>query len=282
MTEPMTFCILGAAGFIAPRHMEAIRKIGGEIVAAVDPSTAVGVLDRYAPDCRYFQHFEAFLSWLARESATHHVVIATPNDLHAGQALAVQGLGHIPIIEKPVGLSVAEVEPLLGPPAYAILQMREHPEVKRFLAWVAEDTAQKRREVFVTYYAPRGDWYDRTWKCDELRSGGPESNIAIHILDVLGTAYGVPKLLVSETDRLHTRRGFRCGLWYDDAEVRMRVDTRRGETVRRISVADGDTFDLSDASGLHDKWYESLRDGKATTIEDALPSLAAADVIHAW
>ena len=106
-TQPLSFAILGAAGFVAPRHMEAISKIGGRIVAACDPSGAVGVLDRYAPDCRFFLYFEQFLSWLAREKETHYVVVATPNDLHVGQAKGVQEFGHVP---RGGGLDVFLVE----------------------------------------------------------------------------------------------------------------------------------------------------------------------------
>jgi len=250
--EPMTFAILGAAGFVAPRHMEAIRQIGGRIVAAVDPSDAVGVLDRYAPDCRYFRHFEVFLSWLAREKETHHVVIATPNDLHAGHARAVQELGHVPIIEKPVALSVADVNQLLGAPGYSVLQMRLHPEARRFLAWATG--VNGRPFVEVTYHVRRGSWYVQSWKGDEARSGGCWFNLAIHALDLVAQAFPM---------------GNECEL---DVDALATADELR----REIRVL-GETFDFSAGIGLHDRWYETLRDGTATTIEDALPGIALAE-----
>lgn len=263
--RPMKFCILGAAGFVAPRHMEAIRKIGGEIVAAVDPNDAVGVLDKYAPTCRYFRHFETFLPWLKRQHGEILVVVATPNDLHVGQALAVQECGHVPIVEKPVGLTLEDARLLLGSPAYAVLQMRYHPEARRFVMWGRAQT--ELREVQVRYNAPRGEWFHRSWKGDDRRSGGVTTNIGIHVLDLLGQAFGE----VRDADLDYAE--------FERASVWCEFTTDPHRPVERKIICDGanESFDFSDAVGLHDEFYRHLLAGDAPTVVDALASVDLAE-----
>lgn len=194
------FVLIGAAGYIAPRHMKAIKETGNNLIAALDPHDAVGVLDQYFPDCDFFTEFERFdrhCEKLKRQgTAIDYVVVCSPNYLHDAHIRFGLRIGADVICEKPVVLNpwnldaLIEMEKETGRKVYVVHQLRYHPEIIKLRQKVLNGPADKIYEVDLKYITPRGKWYQYSWKGDEEKSGGLLSNIGIHIFDMLTWIFG--------------------------------------------------------------------------------------------
>ena len=284
-----TFCLIGAAGFVDPRHVDAIHAVGGRLVGAVDPSDSLGVLDRYGEPVEVFSAIgPRWENWMRRRrkegDPVDWVAVATPNDLHVPHAIAAMGAGADVICEKPLSVfagdldSVEMTERRTGRRTYVVLQMRENPVVERLRAPRHAADVVSRASVDVTYVTPRGPWYDASWKGQDHRSGGLALNIGVHLFDLLLHVYG-PAL-----DWGVDARGDRFlggQVTFRDADVRWFLSTdpkvAPGGRPRRVLRADGVDYDLSEGFGTgHAAIYRRILAGNGWGVADARPAIALA------
>ena len=289
------FAMTGVAGFVAPRHLKAIHDTGNRLVAAFDPHDAVGVLDRYSYDVRFFTEFERFdrhIEKLRRgpaESRLHFLTVCSPNYLHdAHVRLALRADCDV-ICEKPLVINpwnldaLQELERETGRRVYTVLQLRHHPVLRELQAKLAAEAPGARHEVDLTYVTPRGRWYNSSWKGSEERSGGLAVNIGIHFFDMLVWLFG-PVKESSVTSRTPTqvaghlqleRAAVRWFLSSDPADV---PATQRGELkAYRCITVDGEEVHFTDGfTDLHTRVYESVLAGGGHGIDDARPSIELA------
>lgn len=293
------FAMLGVAGYVAPRHLKAIYDTGNQLVAACDKSDSVGIMDRYFPDARFFTEVERFDRHLEKRniegSPVNYVSICTPNYLHDAHVRLALRVGAHAICEKPLVLSpwnldqLAALEERYERRVYTVLQLRLLPQLQKLLDRIrlqvlkakVDGTQEPLHEVSLKYITPRGRWYRVSWKGDERLSGGLETNIGVHLFDVLlwlfGSAYGV---WVEEraADRAVGKMKLR---W---ANVHWELSTRREdlppgvEGSFRSMCVDGEEIEFSSGfTDLHTQVYEDILAGHGTGIEDARP---AVELIH--
>jgi UDP-N-acetyl-2-amino-2-deoxyglucuronate dehydrogenase len=293
-TERVNFAMTGAAGFVAPRHLNAIKATGNQLVAAVDPHDAVGILDKFSFDVRFFTEIERFdrhLEKLRRGPAAdrvHYVSVCSPNYLHDSHIRLALRAGAHAICEKPLVINpwnldaLATLERETGRRAYTVLQLRLHPQLialrERLLA---ERAKTKAHEVSLTYVTARGRWYDTSWKGSDERSGGIVTNIGIHFFDLLLWLFG--DVTGCEVHRREPRRmaGY---LELQRARVRWFLSTEAADlpfapepgvktTYRSITV-DGAEVEFSDGFGdLHTRVYEEVLAGRGFGIDESRPSI---------
>ncbi len=194
------FALIGAAGFIAPRHLKAIKDTGNNLVAALDKFDSVGVIDSYFPDADFFTEFERFdrhIDKIKREGKKiDFVSICTPNYLHDSHIRFGLRHGADVICEKPLVLNPWNVDALLeieketGKNVYNIFQLRLHPSIIELKQRIANGPKDKIYEIDLTYITSRGNWYQTSWKGDVQKSGGIATNIGVHFYDMLGWVFG--------------------------------------------------------------------------------------------
>lgn len=284
------FALVGAAGYIAPRHLKAIRDVGGDLVAAMDKSDSVGVLDSFFPGAAFFTEFERFdryLEKLRRESPGRGVdclSIASPNYLHDAHIRFALRLGASAICEKPVVLNpwnldaLKAIEAESGRRVFTILQMRLHPAVRALKARVESGPADRVYDVELTNVTARGRWYFYSWKGDEEKSGGIATNIGIHFFDVLAWIFGEP---VPGGSAVHLKEADRAAGFLElrRARVRWYLSLRAGDipesgraanarAFRRMKI-DGEAVDFTDGfAELHTRAYEEIVGGRGFGLED--------------
>ena len=289
---PPRFALIGAAGYVAPRHMDAIAANGYELVAALDPHDSVGIIDRYAPEAAFFTEFERFdrhLEKLRREGrGVNYVAVCSPNYLHDAHARFGLRLGADVICEKPLVLNarnargLQEAEAAYGRRVWCVLQARLHAEAERLRTALA--TATARHVVRIDYITPRGRWYDYSWKSDPEKSGGVATNIGIHLLDLVLAHFGEASRIEVRTRTPRTCAGtFTCAR--AAVEFRLSVDAadlpRGHEGRRRVFEVDGEAFDLSGGfDELHRETYRRLVAGEGFGIAAALPAIELAERIR--
>ena len=196
------FAITGVAGFIAPRHLRAIRDTGNQLVAALDPHDSVGILDQFSFGVRYFPEFERFDRFLDKlrrgpeAGRLHFLSICSPNYLHDAHIRLALRLGADAICEKPLVINpwnldaLQEIEQETGRRVYSVLQLRVHPALVELKERLQAERAGGRKDVVLTYITSRGSWYDVSWKGVEERSGGIATNIGVHFFDLLLWLFG--------------------------------------------------------------------------------------------
>lgn len=284
MTAP-TFALAGV-GFVSGRHIDAIREVGGELVAASDPHDAVGVLDRYGTNVRFYRH-----DYLPR-GKFDYIVVATPNDNHALSVAAALHRGGDVICEKPLVLHDWEVEALMvreaesGHRVWPILQMRLNPAV---LAWRERDALhrgervrnQHRFRVSLDYVTPRGPWYWESWKGDEARSGGIATNLGVHLFDVLLWLFGgVQHSEVTYRDRPQNPKAMAGRLTLARADVTWSLSTLGAKPSRLLRI-DDEVIDLSEGfTSLHTAVYREILAGRWYGLADARPAIALCETLR--
>lgn len=287
------FAMTGAAGFVAPRHIKAIKDTGNRLVAAADPHDAVGVLDRYWFNVRFFTEIERFdrhLEKLRRgpeADRVHYVSICSPNYLHDAHIRLALRVGADAICEKPLVINpwnldaLEELEEETGRRVYTVLQLRLHPDLIALRERIAAERGT-RHQVTLTYITARGSWYDVSWKGREDRSGGLVTNIGIHFFDLLIWLFGGV-----QHSELHLRQNKRMAgwlaleradvLWFlsaEAADLPFEAEPGVRTTFRSITV-DGHEVEFSEGfSDLHTRIYEALLAGRGFGIVDARPSIA--------
>lgn len=277
----MTNFILIGLGYIAERHMQAIKATGGNLLAVLNKHDSVGILDKYFPDAELFLEFEIFdrhITMLQRTGTIiHYVVVCSPNYLHDAHCRFGLRIGADVICEKPLVLrpenatALQEVEKETGKRVWNILQLRLHPvsiALKRDYKW--DDT-----EVSLEYYTARGKWYDHSWKGDAAKSGGLCMNIGIHFFDLLLWLFG-------DVITMSNHRGeylYTGNIGMVKAKVRWLLSTDaklipNKKTSYRKLIIGGTEFDFADGfTDLHTKSYQEIIAGRGFGTEDALPAL---------
>ena len=280
------FALIGAAGYIAPRHMGAIRDTGNDLIAALDPNDSVGIIDSYYPDAEFFTEFERFdrhIDKLRREGAeVDYVSICSPNYLHDSHMRFALRSGADAICEKPLVLNpwnidgLQEIEADTGRRVNTILQLRVHPAIIALRDKVAAEGRDSKHEVDLAYITSRGHWYLQSWKGDEKKSGGIATNIGVHFFDMLHFIFGD-----LQENRVHLREDTRAAgyLEYERARVRWFLSLEVGDvpegprdagqrTFRSITV-DGEEIEFSGGfTDLHNRSYEEILAGRGFRLEE--------------
>ncbi len=291
------FALIGAAGYVAPRHMKAIKETGNRIVAAADPSDSVGILDSFDPSVRYFPEIERFdrhLEKLKRgqeEDRVHYVSICSPNylhDAHVRLALRIDAdaICEKPLVIKPWNLDyLSKLEEESGRRVNTVLQLRVHPNLIKLKQELDRETDGVRHQVVLTYVTGRGSWYDVSWKGTEERSGGVAMNIGVHFFDLLIWLFGKPDKV-----QVHVKEPRRMGGFLElaKADVRWFLSVNMADlpfapepgakTTFRSITMDGQEIEFTKGfTDLHTRVYERTLKGNGFTIEDARPSV---ELVH--
>jgi len=301
LAQPSNFALIGAAGYIAPRHLRAIRDTGNVLVAAVDPKDAVGVLDQYSYNTRFFTEIERFdrhLEKLRRgpeEQRVHWVSICSPNYLHDAHCRLALRTGADVICEKPIVINpwnldaLEELEAETGRRIHTVLQLRVHPQLLKLREALAAgdagrtgDAPRRTHDVVLTYITARGPWYHVSWKGAPEKSGGIALNIGVHFFDLLlwlfGKAVRSPAVHHSDPQRMAgylelERARVRWFLSIDPADLPFPVEPGARSTFRSITV-DGEEIEFTEGfTGLHTRVYEETLAGRGFRIADARPAI---------
>ena len=217
----MSFALIGAAGYVAPRHMKAIKAVGGDLKVAFDPSDSVGVIDSHFPDAHFFTEFERFDRHIDKMSRRgekiDYISICSPNYLHDAHCRFAMRSNADAICEKPLVLNpwnidgLQEIEEHTGRKVSTILQLRLHPAIKALKEKVVADQRNE-FSIDLTYITSRGRWYHSSWKGDEAKSGGVATNIGIHFFDMLSYIFGPPTVNVAHLRDASRAAGYlMCG-----------------------------------------------------------------------
>ena len=288
MSTPKNFALIGAAGYVAPRHMKAIKETGNDLVAALDPSDSVGVIDSYFPDAHFFTEFERFdrhLDKLRRSNlgrAVDYVSICSPNYLHDSHIRFALRSGADAICEKPLVLNPWNIDGLkamekdTGRNVNTVLQLRLHPSIIELRDRVAGEKGERKHDVDLTYITSRGRWYLQSWKGDVKKSGGIATNIGVHFYDMLHFIFGALQENIVHHSSDEKAAGF---LEYEKARVRwfLSVDygdvpegaRARGQRTFRSITVDGREIEFSGGfTDLHTRTYEEILAGNGFGLEE--------------
>ncbi len=285
------FALIGAAGYIAPRHMKAIKETGNELVAALDPFDSVGIIDSYFPEADFFlesERFDRHLDKLRRNGGKiDYVSICSPNYLHdAHIRLALRNECHA-ICEKPIVLNpwnvdaLQEIERETGKNIYNILQLRYHQAIIDLKKEVENAPADKMYDIDLTYITSRGHWYHMSWKGDSSKSGGVATNIGVHFFDMLSWIFGEVKENIVHLAEEDKAAGFlqlekarvRWMLSLDSTDIPKEIRDAGQRTFRSITV-EGKEIEFSKGfTDLHTETYKSILEGGGFRLEDARPSI---------
>jgi len=293
------FALIGAAGYIAPRHMKAIKESGNDLVAAHDPMDSVGIIDSYFPNADFFiepERFDRHLDKLKRSGnkKVDYVSICSPNYLHDAHIRMALRSGAHAICEKPLVLNpwnlegLKELEKESNKRIYNILQLRHHKSIIDLKQKIDSLPKDKVHDIDLTYITSRGKWYHYSWKGNISKSGGVVTNIGIHFFDMLGWIFGNMK---SNTLHLLTADKASGLLQLENANIRWYLSIDKNDlpieaasndlsTYRSISV-DGDEFEFSGGfTGLHTESYKSILEGNGFGLDDARNSIEIAHLIR--
>jgi UDP-N-acetyl-2-amino-2-deoxyglucuronate dehydrogenase len=287
------FALIGAAGYIAPRHMKAIRDTGNRIIAAIDKSDSVGILDSFFYDIPFFTEFERFdrhaekLRRQVGDKRIHYVSICSPNYLHDAHVRFALRIGADAICEKPLVLNpwnldaLADLERESGKRIFNILQLRVHPSIMTLREKIRQAPAGKKYAIDLTYIASRGNWYFASWKGDVSKSGGVATNIGVHFFDMLLWIFGSVRHHEVHISDDRKMAGF---LELEKAQVRWflsvgREDlpaaaTQEGKTTYRSITVDGEDIEFSGGfTDLHTVVYREILAGRGFGVEETRPSI---------
>ncbi|MGJ8745196.1 Gfo/Idh/MocA family protein [Polaribacter sp.] len=291
------FALIGAAGYIAPRHLRAIKDTHNNLIAALDKFDSVGIMDSYFPKADFFVEFERFdrhIEKLKRQQNVHldYVSICTPNYLHDSHIRMALRRGADAICEKPLVLNpwnvdaLSDIEQEYGQKINTILQLRLHPSIIALKQKVVAANKKEKYDVDLTYITSRGNWYDISWKGDASKSGGIATNIGIHFYDMLSWIFGEVqenKVHLREKDKSAGYLEFENARvrWYlsiDENSLPKEVQEKGQRTYRSITV-DGEEIEFSGGfTELHTKSYQGILKGNGFGLEDARNSI---NIVHA-
>ena len=289
------FALIGAAGYIAPRHMKAIKDTGNTLVAALDPYDGIGIMDSYFPQASFFTEFERFDRFVdkwRRDSGNKidYVSICSPNYLHDSHIRFALRNGADAISEKPLVLNPWNVDQLkvieneTGKKIHNILQLRLHPAIIALKARITKELEQDPTRVYdidLTYLTSRGRWYFVSWKGDEAKSGGIASNIGVHFYDMLCWIFGEVKENIVHLKTADTNAGFlnlkhanvRWFLSVNQAYIPDAIKNSGATTYRSITI-NGEEIEFSGGfTDLHTKSYENILKGNGFGLDEAYGSI---------
>jgi UDP-N-acetyl-2-amino-2-deoxyglucuronate dehydrogenase len=291
------FAITGVGGYIAPRHLKAIRETGNHLVAAVDPKDSVGMLDQFGFATRFFTEFERFdrhLEKLRRGPEAQRVdylSICAPNYLHDAHCRAALRVGAHAICEKPLVINPWNLEPLeeleaeTGRRIFNVLQLRVHPKLVQLREQLIQERGRGQRDVVLSYVTARGPWYHVSWKGQLEKSGGVATNIGIHLFDLLLWLFGAagechvhhsdPQRMAGFLELEHAR--VRWFLSVDHRDLPFTAEPGKRTTFRSITV-DGEELEFTEGfTDLHTRIYEEVLAGRGFGIAEARPSI---ELVH--
>ena len=286
------FALIGAGGYIAPRHLKAIKATGNDLLAALDRNDSVGVLDGYFPDATFFTEFERFdrhLEKLRRKhgTAVDYISICSPNYLHDAHCRFALRIGADAICEKPLVLNpwnvdaLAELESESGRNIYTILQLRLHPAIVELKQAIAAGPRDRIHDIDLTYITSRGPWYQVSWKGDVHKSGGIATNIGIHFFDMLLWIFGGVKANVVHRFETTAAAGYlelerARGRWFlslDRNDLPAEVRQAGQSTYRSITVDDKELEFSGGFADLHIQSYEAILAGRGFGLSEVRPSI---------
>lgn len=294
------FGLIGAAGYIAPRHLKAIKETGNTIIAALDPFDSVGIIDSYFPDSAFFiepERFDRHMDKLRRSGNGHidYVTICSPNYLHDSHIRMALRNQADAICEKPLVLNswnadaLEEIEKETGRKIYTILQLRHHPSIIELKNSIenAKSTG-KTYDIDLTYITSRGSWYQRSWKGNTEKSGGIATNIGIHFFDMLTWIFGEANenmVHINEPDHAAGYLGLKNASvrWFLSINSKHLPDQAGadGKTTYRSITINGEEIEFSQGfTDLHTVSYQHILNGTAYGLVDAKPSIYIAQSIR--
>ena len=289
------FALIGAAGYIAPRHLKAIKETNNNLIAALDKFDSVGIMDRYFPKADFFVEFERFDRHIEKlkRNGTHldYVSICTPNYLHDAHIRMALRSGADAICEKPLVLNpwnvdaLATIEQESDQKINTILQLRLHPSIIALKQKVESESKKEKYDIDLTYITSRGNWYDISWKGDESKSGGIATNIGVHFYDMLSWVFGDVQENVVHLREKDKAAGY---LEFEKARVRwfLSIDENslpksikeKGQTTYRSILIDDEEIEFSAGfTDLHTLSYQSILKGKGFGLQDAKQSI---EIVH--
>ena len=289
------FALIGAGGYIAPRHMKAIKDTGNRLIAALDKNDSVGILDSYFPEADFFTEFERFDRHIEKQKRkgikTDFVSVCSPNYLHDSHIRFGLRIGANVICEKPVVLNpwnidaLAEIEKETGNKIFTILQLRLHPAIVALKEKISAEPKDKKHQVNLDYITSRGHWYYASWKGDIQKSGGIATNIGVHFFDMLMWIFGKVKENIVTEHSQSTASGI---LELEKATVKWRLSIdantlpeeikKAGKRTYRTLNIDGESFEFSDGfTELHTKSYEQILAGNGFPLMETRRSI---ELVH--
>ncbi len=285
------FALIGAGGYIAPRHMKAIKETGNDLVAAIDKNDSVGIIDSYFPGADFFTEFERFDRHLEKLKRSQHPVdymsICSPNYLHDSHMRFGLRLGADVICEKPLVLNpwnidaLQEIELETNKKVNTILQLRLHPKVQELRKKIQSENAPHKYEVDLVYITSRGKWYFTSWKGDLQKSGGIATNIGVHFYDLLGWLFGKVQQNIVHIQQHDRVAGY---LEYEQARVRYFLSINEHtlpkelldagkKTFRSLQIG-GEEFEFSEGFGdLHTVSYQEILNGNGFGLNESKQSI---------
>jgi UDP-N-acetyl-2-amino-2-deoxyglucuronate dehydrogenase len=289
------FCLIGAAGFIAPRHLRAIKDTGNNLLATLDKHDCVGIMDSFFPEADFFIEYERFdrhIDKLKREGIRmDYVSICTPNYLHDSHIRFALRHGADAICEKPIVLNpwnvdaLAEIESETGRKVNTILQLRHHPSILDLKERIDKAPKDKVFDIDLTYITSRGRWYFISWKGDIQKSGGVATNIGVHFFDMLTWIFGDVKENIVNVSQSNKAAGYltlekarvRWFLSLDYNDVPNDIKANGQRTYRSITI-EGDEFEFSGGfTDLHTLSYQEILRGRGYGLSDARTSI---QIVH--
>ena len=289
------FALIGAGGYIAPRHMKAIKDTGNNLLAALDKHDSVGILDSYFPESDFFTEFERFdrhLEKLKRQGIqTDYLTVCSPNYLHDAHIRFGLRVGADVICEKPLVLNpwnvdaLMEIEKETGKKINTILQLRLHPAIIALRDKIQHESKSKKHEVDLRYITSRGHWYHISWKGDIEKSGGIATNIGIHFFDMLIWIFGDVKNNIVHQHTTDVASGI---LQLEKADVNwfLSIDAKTlpdeckqsGKRTFRSLTINGEQFEFSEGfTELHTRSYEEILKGNGFPISETRRSI---ELVH--
>lgn len=285
------FALIGVAGYIAPRHLRAIKDMGHRLAAAYDINDSVGIMDSYAPDAEFFTEFERFSDHAYRlkaddSSALNFVSVCSPNHLHHPHINAGLRFGCDVICEKPLVPTLDLLDDLqrselkTGKRVFNILQLRHHSAIRKVQSQVAQSTTNAKFDVELTYVTSRGKWYAESWKGDPRKSFGIATNIGVHFFDMLHFIFGK---LQTSTVHLNSQTQAAGFLEYEHARVRWFLsidandipdDIKGKKPAYRSITIDGEALEFSEGfTDLHTVSYREILEGRGYGLDDVRPCI---------
>ena len=270
------YALIGVGGFIAPRHLKAIKETGGELIASLDPKDSVGILDSYFPNCEFFTEFERFDRYLSM-TKIDYLVVCSPNYLHDAHIRFGLRLGADVICEKPIVIhphnidALKKIEKQSGHRVYSVLQLRLHKAIEELRPRINGN-----HWVEIEYITPRGKWYDYSWKGDINKSGGLAMNIGVHLFDLLIHLFGKVNNVAVIENSAHRVIG---GLKLEKADVEFTLSIK-GEK-KRLMYIDGKPVDFTEGfDNLHTEVYKDILNGGGFGLDECRPSIELVEKIN--
>jgi UDP-N-acetyl-2-amino-2-deoxyglucuronate dehydrogenase len=297
-TSPKNFGLIGVAGYIADRHLKAIKDTGNNLLASLDRFDSVGLIDSYFPQSDFFVEFERFdrhFDKLKRGGTKiDYVSICSPNYLHDSHIRFALRHHAEAICEKPIVLNpwnidaLQEIENETGHKIYSILQLRLHPKIIELRNRILNGPSDKVYDIDLTYITSRGNWYYISWKGDIQKSGGVATNIGIHFFDVLGWIFGSTKTNIVHMSESNKAAGYlelekariRWFLSLDHNDLPPSVVSKGQRTFRSIIINDEEIEFSEGFTDLHTQTYKEILAGRGFGLQDSRQSVETAYTIR--